>query len=128
MQRLATLNLLRRMKPILKEQFGVTQLALFGSTARDEANDNSDVDILVSFDCPATSARYFGVQFLLEDSLGCRVDLVTDKALRPELRPFIERKRFMFKPISSSFQCAIALFYPQKSLNKSFRQGLPESR
>ena len=92
MQRLATLNLLRRMKPILKEQFGVTQLALFGSTARDEASENSDVDILVSFDGPATAARYFGVQFLLEDSLGCRIDLVTDKALRPELRPFIEKE------------------------------------
>jgi predicted nucleotidyltransferase len=46
----------------------------------------------VSFDGPATSARYFGVQFLLEDSLGCTVDLVTDKALRPELRPFIEKE------------------------------------
>jgi uncharacterized protein len=92
MQRLATLKLLRMMKPILIEQFGITNLALFGSTARDEANDSSDVDILVSFDGPATSARYFGVQFLLEDRLGCRVDLVTDKALRPELRPFIEKE------------------------------------
>jgi predicted nucleotidyltransferase len=80
------------MKPILIEQFGVTQLALFGSTARDKVNDRSDVDILVSFDGSATSARYFGVQFLLEDSLGCTVDLVTDKALRPELRPFIEKE------------------------------------
>jgi predicted nucleotidyltransferase len=50
------------------------------------------VDILVSFDGPASSARYFGVQFYLEDTLGCRVDLVTDKALRSQLRPFIERE------------------------------------
>lgn len=92
MQRLTALNLLRRIKPILIEQFGITDLALFGSTARDEASENSDVDILVSFDGPATSARYYGVQFLLEDSLGCRVDLVTDKAQRPELRPFIEQE------------------------------------
>lgn len=92
MNRLNALNLLKSIKPALIQQFGVTQLALFGSTARDEASDNSDVDILVSFDGPATSARYFGVQFLLEDSLGCRVDLVTDKALRPELRPFIEKE------------------------------------
>jgi hypothetical protein len=49
------------------------------------------VDVLVSFDGPATSARYFGVQFYLEDLLGCPVDLVTDKALRPQLRPYIER-------------------------------------
>lgn len=65
-------------------------MALFGSTARDCATEQSDVDVLVSFDGPATSARYFGVQFYLEDLLGCPVDLVTDKALRPELRPYVE--------------------------------------
>lgn len=73
-------------------RFGVTRLALFGSVVRDSANAHSDVDILVSFDGPATSARYFGVQFFLEDLLGRRVDLVTDKALRPELRPYVERE------------------------------------
>ena len=92
MKRLNTLTLLRTIKPILAQQFGVTQLALFGSIARDEARDDSDVDILVSFDGPATSKRYFGVQFYLEDQLGCPVDLVTEKALRPELRPFIEKE------------------------------------
>ncbi len=92
MKRTIALTLLQTIKPMLTQQFGVTQLALFGSTARDEARDDSDVDILVSFDGPATSARYFGVQFLLEDNLGCTVDLVTDKALRPELRPFIEKE------------------------------------
>jgi uncharacterized protein len=92
MKRNNALTLFRTIKPILAQQFGVTQLALFGSTARNEASDNSDVDILVSFDGPATSARYFGVQFYLEDQLGCSVDLVTEKALRPELRPFIEKE------------------------------------
>jgi len=92
MKRNNALALLRTIKPILAQQFGVTQLALFGSTARDEARDNRDLDILVSFDGPATSARYFGVQFYLEDQLGCSVDLVTEKALRPELRPFIEKE------------------------------------
>jgi predicted nucleotidyltransferase len=47
---------------------------------------------LITFDAPATSARYFGVQFYLEDTLGCAVDLVTDKALRVELRPFVEKE------------------------------------
>ncbi|MCZ7561399.1 MAG: nucleotidyltransferase family protein [Burkholderiaceae bacterium] len=73
-------------------RYGVTRLALFGSTARDSACADSDIDILVSFDGPATSERYFGVQFHLEDLLGRPIDLVTDKALRPELRPFIERE------------------------------------
>ncbi len=92
MKQIQALDILKRTKPLLTQQFGVVRLALFGSTARDEVNENSDVDILVSFDGIATSQRYFGVQFYLEDCLGCAVDLVTDKALRPQLRPFIEQK------------------------------------
>ncbi|MBI5751895.1 MAG: nucleotidyltransferase family protein [Hydrogenophilales bacterium] len=86
-----TLQLLTQHKPELIRRFGITDLALFGSVVRDSARPDSDVDVLVSFDGPATSARYFGVQFYLEDLLGCPVDLVTDKALRPQLRPYIER-------------------------------------
>jgi predicted nucleotidyltransferase len=92
MNRAAALDLLSRSKPILAERYGVLDLALFGSTARDSADATSDVDVLVAFDGPATSARYFGVQFYLEDLFGCPVDLVTDKALRPELRPFVEKE------------------------------------
>jgi uncharacterized protein len=87
-----TLKVLSRLKPKLAEKYGVTRLALFGSTARDEAGPHSDVDVMVDFDGPATSGRYFGVQFLLEDELGRPVDLVSNKALRPELRPCIERE------------------------------------
>lgn len=91
MHRQAAIQLLSQHKAHLVSRFGVSSLALFGSTARGSANEKSDVDVLVAFDGPATSARYFGVQFYLEDLLGCPVDLVTDKALRPELRPFVER-------------------------------------
>ena len=85
------LRLLKEHKPTLNERFGVTRLALFGSTARGDAGPASDIDVLVAFDGPATSARYFGVQFYLEDLLGRHVDLVTEKALRERLRPFVER-------------------------------------
>ena len=91
MNREYLLDTLRAHKSTLTEQFGVTRLAIFGSFARDQATELSDVDILVSFDCPATSKSYFGVQFYLEDLLGRKVDLVTDKALRPEIRPNVER-------------------------------------
>ena len=87
-----TLTLLRAHKAVLVQRFGVVDIALFGSTVRDEATSGSDVDILVRFDGPATSKRYFGVQFYLEDLTGLSVDLVTDKALRPELRPYVERE------------------------------------
>ena len=92
MKRADALAVLTKSKPALVEQFGVTRLALFGSTARDVARNESDIDILVAFDGPATSARYFGVQFCLEDLFGCPIDLVTEKALRAELRPFIEKE------------------------------------
>lgn len=92
MDRQATLSLLAQHKPNLARRYGVVKLALFGSTARDCATAVSDVDVLVGFDGPATSERYFGVQFYLEDLLGRPVDLVTDKALRAELRPFVERE------------------------------------
>ena len=92
MNRDDVLDILRTHKPTLAERFGVTELALFGSFARDEANDESDVDVLVRYDGPATLRSYFGVQFYIEDLLGRRVDLVTHKALRSEFRPYVERE------------------------------------
>lgn len=91
MKRNDTLEILKSHKADLAEKFGVTRLALFGSTARDTASPDSDVDILVAFDGPATSKRYFGVQFYLEDLLEHPIDLVTEKAIRSELRSYIER-------------------------------------
>ena len=91
MNRQHVLTLLAQSRPELSTRFGVTRLSLFGSMARDEASESSDIDILVSFDGPATSKRYFGVLFFLEDMLGRPVDLVTDKALRAELKPYVEQ-------------------------------------
>ena len=90
MNRADALQQLTASKAELARRYGVVGLALFGSVVRNSAGPDSDVDILVSFDGPATSSRYFGVQFYLEDLFGRRVDLVTDKALRAELRPYVE--------------------------------------
>ncbi len=92
MNRDETLRLLRAHKATLARRFGVVDLALFGSIVRNQDKGDSDVDILVKFDSPATSKRYFGVQFYIEDLLERPVDLVTDKALRTEMRPYIERE------------------------------------
>jgi predicted nucleotidyltransferase len=92
MKRQQAIRLLAQCKTELKKRFGVSKLLLFGSTVRDTANSDSDVDILVDFDGPATSKRYFGVLFFLEDLLGCPIDLVTEKGLRPELRPHVEQE------------------------------------
>ena len=90
MNRTRALELLVQSKPLLMERYGVTRLVLFGSTARDTLRSGSDIDILVAFDGPATSEHYFGVLFYLEDLFGCPIDLVTERALRKELRLFIE--------------------------------------
>ena len=85
------LGLLREHRATLVQRFGVAELSLFGSFARDQATGDSDIDLLVQFDGPATSKQYFGMQFYIEDLLGRRVDLVTERALRAELRPHVER-------------------------------------
>jgi uncharacterized protein len=92
MNRSRAIELLAESKPVLAARYGATQLTLFGSTARNAARSDSDIDILAAFDGPATSERYFGVQFYLEDIYGCQIDLVTEKALRAELRPFLEKE------------------------------------
>ncbi len=92
MNRDEVLNVLRAHKATLAQRFGVTELALFGSFARDQATDDSDVDILVRFDKPATSDAFFGTQFYLEDLLGRPVDLATNRDLRVEIRPYVERE------------------------------------
>ena len=92
MNRDEVLSVLRAHKATLARRFGVADIALFGSVVRNEMSAESDIDVLVRFNGPATADAYFGVQFYLEDLLGYSVDLVTDKALRKELRPYVERE------------------------------------
>ena len=92
MKKSEVVKMLKTHKPRLNEKFGIVDLALFGSFSRDDASAESGIDILVRFNGPASSSRYFGLQFYLEDLFGMPVDLVTEKALRPELRPFIEKE------------------------------------
>jgi predicted nucleotidyltransferase len=64
---------------------------LFGSGARADARDDSDIDVLVEFEGPVTYDRYCGVCFLIEDLLHVNVDLVLKERLRPEVVPYVER-------------------------------------
>ncbi|MHB8763139.1 MAG: nucleotidyltransferase family protein [Deferrisomatales bacterium] len=73
------------------DRLGVLSLEVFGSVARGDAGPGSDVDLLVSFTGPATFDRYMDLRFLLEEAMGCRVDLLTRRSLRPELAPRVER-------------------------------------
>lgn len=83
---------LRAAKPVHAERYGVTRLVLFGSSARDGACVDSDMDIVVGFYEPSGLARRFSVRSYLRDELGCVVDLVTEKAVRQDLNFYIERE------------------------------------
>ena len=63
-------------------RFDLKSLAIFGSVARDEATENSDVDILIEFASAAIFDNYMELKFFLEDILGKEVDLVTKKSLK----------------------------------------------
>lgn len=88
--RTAILELLSRHAAELTS-LGARWLALFGSFARDEATDASDVDLLVDLD-HHTFDRYMDLKFRLEDLLGRRVDLVLVESLKPRVRDRILRE------------------------------------
>ncbi len=90
-QRNEILETLARHRDTLS-QLGVLSLAVFGSVARNEARSDSDVDILIELHPPITFDRYMDVKFYLEDHLNRSVDLVTQKALKPELRAIAEQE------------------------------------
>ena len=83
---------LRGHLPELRQSFGVKSLSVFGSVARDEATDRSDVDALVDFEGDTTFDGYFGLKEALERILGTKVDLATRAMLKPRVRPRIERE------------------------------------
>lgn len=83
-----------RLKPFerrLRER-GIEALYLFGSTARDEAGEASDLDLLYEYDASRTFSLFdqAGAMLELSDGLGARVDLVSRAGLRPRLRARIE--------------------------------------
>lgn len=87
------LSKLRKNIRVIRRQFAVKGLSVFGSVARDQATRTSDVDVLVEFKDKATFDLFMDLKFYLEDLLGAGVDLVTDKAIRPEIRKAIEQEK-----------------------------------
>ncbi|MFH0824980.1 MAG: nucleotidyltransferase family protein [Pseudomonadota bacterium] len=68
--------------------FGVRRLGIFGSYARGEQTETSDLDFLVEFNA-ATFDNYFDLKFFLEDLFGRPVDLVTADTIKSRIRPVI---------------------------------------
>lgn len=82
-------------------QFGVHAIGLFGSFSRNQANEQSDVDLLVEFDeGKKTFDNFIETCFLLENVLGRRVELVTEESLSPYLKPHI-MEELEYVPLSN---------------------------
>jgi predicted nucleotidyltransferase len=92
MNRQAILERLNAEAPGLRRKYGVKSLAVFGSMARGDDREGSDVDILVRFEGKATFDNFMGLKLDLEERLGRRVDLLTPKCLRPDIEAEIEKE------------------------------------
>jgi uncharacterized protein len=79
------LTALRDALPQMRRRWPIRGLAVFGSVARGDASDSSDLDVLVDFDPPITLSAFLTLETTLSELAGRRVDLVS----RPALKPFI---------------------------------------
>jgi hypothetical protein len=79
---------LQKLKPFLSRRYNVSKIGYFGSFSRNEQTEESDIDILVEFSTPI-GWDFFDLKDLLEKELGVKVDLVSAKALRKQLRDSI---------------------------------------
>jgi len=91
MNRQQTLQTLSDHLAELEEKFGIKSLSLFGSVARNQNTQSSDIDLLVDYGKAPTFRQYTDALLYLEDLLGCKVDLISKGTLKPELMPNIEQ-------------------------------------
>jgi hypothetical protein len=85
------LDNLRSLKPELRARFGVNRVAIFGSHARGEATETSDLDLLIGFaeDARPTLFTLSDMDALLEQHLGIQVDTVPDTCINPRIESYI---------------------------------------
>jgi len=84
------ISILKDRKKELKKKYPISELALFGSYARGDNHEQSDIDILVDFN------GSIGIEFItlaheLEDIFHAKVDLVSRKGIKPRYLPFVEK-------------------------------------
>ena len=81
-----TKNLLSEIKGDLRGRFKVKEIGIFGSLVRKEQTKRSDIDLLVDFDKGATLLDLSGLALYLEERLAQKVDIVSKKTLRKEIK------------------------------------------
>ncbi|MCC5814469.1 MAG: nucleotidyltransferase family protein [Leptospira sp.] len=78
-------NNIQRIKPNLIQNYHVNSIGIFGSFARGEENDNSDLDILVDFSEPIDLFQFLELEEKLEEVCQVKVDLISKNALKPNI-------------------------------------------
>ncbi len=86
------INRLSKLKPQLSQHYHVTVLELFGSIARTEATEQSDVDLLIDFSITPDLLTFLELEAFLENELGRKVDLVPKRKLKSELQEQVFRE------------------------------------
>ncbi len=85
------LKILKEEFPHLKEKFNVKTIGLFGSYARGEQLETSDIDLLVEFEKPIDFFKLVELEDYLSKMLGAKVEIVTPGALKERIKPYIMR-------------------------------------
>jgi len=83
-------EILRMHKEELKSKHKIKSIKIFGSYARGEQKETSDIDIIVEFEEYPTLVEFIRIQEELESLLGIKVDLLTEGSISPFIRPFIK--------------------------------------
>lgn len=84
------IEILKKHEDVIKKNYGIKKIGIFGSFARGEGKEGSDIDILVEFkEGYKTFDNYMDLKFFLEDTFSRDVDLVTLQALKPQLKEYI---------------------------------------
>ena len=79
------LGIIQAMKPELETNYNVKSIGIFGSVVREKAGRRRDIDVLVEFEKPIGLFKFLELEELLSKRIGGKVDLVSKKALKPEI-------------------------------------------
>lgn len=85
------LEILKDRKPDLQKRYPISELGLFGSYARGDFNEHSDIDILVDFNGRIDGFDYIRLAHELEDAFKYKIDMVSRKGIKPKYLPFVEK-------------------------------------
>ena len=84
------LKILKEKKPDLQKRYPISELGVFGSYARGDNPENSDIDILVDFN-DRVGIRFISLAHELEDTFNTKIDLVSRRGIKPAYLPYVEK-------------------------------------